>query len=207
MNLSTLQFIQPINADTRPFRVIARRLGWVAFVYVTIALVGAVLAGIVTSLGWSGLALAVAGGSSGLFLAYSVMLTVFVYRRSMHPPEPCLIVRPTSQTTHSDDDDDSALVDSVWSLDYIAPDDSQHFDPEVTQPFRKRRLLYVPKYLASIWVFLVPFLIASSHGPIVFWGSGIVGLILGGMLILIARFVFHVRVVHPDEETRPHRSS
>lgn len=180
MNLSAIQLVQP--RDTAPTTFVAR-LGRVALLYAAIAVTGATVVLVAFLLTWQNLAIAVVGLFVGLGAIHSVAAFVDVLT---------LLVRHMKAEFRAITRIMADLRAELrtWRSELRR----REFIPDVTQPLPGPESVlrrYVLKY-ASATALLAPALFLLAHTSIVFLWSGLSGLILGIVVIVVDRVIFHV---------------
>jgi hypothetical protein len=179
MNLSAIQVVRPIPEERNPVVVVASRLGRLASIYLLIAATGAALALILPLLRYRSFLLSAAGGAAGLFAAYAVVTGIVAYIQSV---EARRAARLHEELTKRIEDIDTGLWES----------DGGRIDVKRTV-MRQTRWLYILHWVEGVGALVFsPILVFLTELPFEFRCGLGVGLVIGGTLLAIARFVFHI---------------
>jgi hypothetical protein len=189
MNLSAIQIVRPIPEDRNPVVVVAWRMGRLASVYLLVATTGAALAFILPLIRYRSFLLSAAGGTAGLFAAYAVVTGIVAYIQSA---EASRAARLHEALTKRIEDMDTGLWES----------DGGRIDVKRTV-IRQTRWLYVLHWVQGLGALAFsPILVFLTRLPFEFRCGLGVGLVVGGTLLAIARFVFHIDLPKGPNPTR-----
>lgn len=192
MNISAIQLGQPRGAAPTGFFA---RLGRVTLLYAAIAVTGTTVVFVAFLLTWQNVAIAMIGLAIGLWAIHSVAAFVDVLRLLVRHMRAEL--RALSRIMA-----DLRAESRAWVREIRRPE----FRPDVTQPLPKPESVlrrYVLKY-ASATALLAPMLLLLAHISMVFLWSSLSGLIIGIVVLVVDRLIFHIHRVelrHDDRQT------
>ncbi len=192
MNISAIQLVQPREAAPTGFMA---RLGRVALLYAAFAVTGTTVVLVAFLLTWQNLAIAMIGLAIGLGAVHSVAAFVDVLTLLVRHMRAELRALSPIMT-------DLRAESRAWAREIRRPE----FRPDVTQPLPKPESVlrrYVLKY-ASATALLAPVLLLLAHVSTVFVWSSLSGLIIGIVVLVVDRLIFHipdVKLRHDDRHT------